>query len=276
MFSAANPTPEKEGLPDALARLLDNGSEKLPSKNEIYLVVTDKGLVKTGEHAFLESNYSPDRLAGMFYSLHVLADNVIANGYRRHNPTPRVYMSSHEYVSNFVSPLKSSKAETLEFVGDKKSIDEMNTIFAKLIDPYSDKNKENARIQLCNSLYWYMEYLNASDWSLQCVFLVSAVDSLFPPRVNMATNGKTTPSVNEKAPMIADAASFTEGEKQENTATIEKLFSLRNEVIHGKIEIQGFNKTKKKENATNKATIESSEGLLKLYLHKRLNRLTAS
>lgn len=126
-------------------------------------------------------------------------------------------------------------------------------------------------MQLCNSLYWYIEFLNNEETSLQLVFLVSAFDSLFPPRHHTVfKNKQITPTVLEKAPLIAEVASSSQNELKIYLETIEKLFEERNKVIHGKVEIHGYRKGVKKQNEDIVKLVTESTQIYEEYLKKRI------
>ncbi|MEX0749138.1 MAG: hypothetical protein WD467_01360 [Candidatus Saccharimonadales bacterium] len=263
-----------QGLAKALREQMFG--DNIPKVGEKYLYIEDKGLVRTGEYAFLESNYSPDRLVGLYYSLHVVFGTLATNSIRRHSPTPRVFKLDDKYNSNFKNPLKASRATTLSFKNDKDRINAVNSLFKDISKKQSAKNKENARIQLCNALYWYLEFLNNEDWSLQLVFLVSVVDSLFPTRKHSITNSNIVPTISEKAPVIAETISKTESDRENCIKHIEKLFNARHEVIHGKIEIHGYSKATSTEKAEYKDLISQSEQLIRDYVVSRIKRFIAS
>lgn len=248
-------------------------NHRLLTPNQFYLLINDSGLVVTGKNAFLESSYSPDRIFGIFLSVHLITGNLSADKLARDNQTAKVYDDSGKYRANFVSPIKASRAEHLEFYKKEDTTKIANTIFLKLITHQKSKNLEKARIQICNSLYWYIEFLNSEETSLQLVFLVSALDSLFPPRQHSIFKTKQiTPTVLEKAPVIAEVASSNQDELHRFLEIVEKLFEERNKVIHGKIEIHGYRKSAKKQNNNSVELVGQARLIYEKYLKKRIGK----
>lgn len=266
---------EKINPPDSFDSILRRGAQqhnhRLLNVGRFYLKIEDKGLVITGRKAFLESTYSPDRIFGIYLALHLLTENLSADKLARDNPTSHVYDKSGKYRANFVSPVRSSRAEHLEFLDKKDTTEMANKVFLKLISKQSEKNLESARIQICNSLYWYIEFLNSEETSLQLVFLVSAFDSLFPPRHHSVfKNKQITPTVLEKAPLIAEVTSSTQDEYQRFLVTMENLFDARNNVIHGKIEIHGYQRGSKLQNKKTVELVEESTKIFETYIKRRM------
>lgn len=262
------------GLAEVIGKL--HFGQNLPKLGEIYIRIEDQGLVRSSEFAYLESNYSPDRLVGLFYALHVIFRTARTDSIRRHQPTPLVFDSAHQYVANFKNPLKYAQAATISFTDDATSINAVNALFTELSTIQENQINEAARIQLCNALFWYFEFLNNDEWSLQLVFLVSVIDSLFPTRRSKVINRTIVPTVSEKAPLIAAVVSENEAEKDKQIFTIEKLFNSRNDVIHGKLEIHGYSKATSKDKAQYKELIQSSEEIIREYLISRVKRYLAS
>lgn len=248
-----------------------SSNSQILTPDQFYLLIHDSGLVITGKKAFLESSYSPDRIFGIFLAVHLITENLKTDKLARDNPTAMVYDSSGRYRANFVSPIRSSKAEHLEFLDKKEGSKFANKVFLELVTHQTDKNLESARVQLCNSLYWYIEFLNNEETSLQLVFLVSAFDSLFPPRQHSVfKNKQITPTVLEKAPLIAEVASSSQNELKDYLQTIEKLFEERNKVIHGKVEIHGYRKGVKKQNEDTVELVTEAVQIYEKYLKKRI------
>jgi hypothetical protein len=235
-------------------------NHQLLAPNQFYLRINDKGLVFTGKNAFLESSY-------------LITENLRADKLARDNQAAKVYDDSGKYRANFVSPIKASRAEHLEFYIKEDTTKMANKVFLKLITHQKDKNLEKARIQICNSLYWYIELLNSEETSLQLVFLVSALDSLFPPRQHSIFKTKQiTPTVLEKAPVIAEVASSNQNELHRFLEIVENLFEERNKVIHGKIEIHGYRKSAKKQNNASVELVGQAKLIYEKYLKKRIGK----
>lgn len=246
-------------------------NHQLLSPNKSYMLINDRGLVITGKNAFLESSYSPDRIFGIFLAVHLITENLRADKLARDNQTTKVYDDSGKYRANFVSPIKASRAEHLEFYKKVETTKMANKVFVQLITHQKDKHLESARIQLCNSLYWYVEFLNSEETSLQLVFLVSAFDSLFPPRQHSVFKKRqVTPTAQEKAPVIAEVASNSQLEIQTYLEIIEKLFDERNKVIHGKVEIHGYRKSAKRQNNDTVELVNDAQRLFERYLKRRI------
>lgn len=246
-------------------------NHQLLAPNQFYLLINDRGLVMTGKNAFLESSYSPDRIFGIFLAVHLLTENLRSDKLARDNQAANVYDDSGKYRANFVSPIKASRAEHLEFYKKEETTAMANKVFLKLITHQKDKDLEKARIQLCNSLYWYIEFLNNDETSLQLVFLVSAFDSLFPPRQHSVfKNKQITPTVLEKAPLIAEVASSTQDKYHKYLQTLESLYEARNNVIHGKIEIHGYQKSSKTQNKNMVELVGKSTQIFEAYIKRRM------
>lgn len=271
-----NPPSQFDSL---LRRDKQSQNHQLLSVGKKYMRILDKGLVLSGEKAFLESKYSPDRITGIFYALHLVCGTLLTDKLARFSPMPKVYDSEGKYRANFPSPIKSYKAEHLRFDGKKdknENIKRVNNILTKLLTEQADEI-EKARKQICNAFYWYIEFLNTKDSGLGIVFIVSSLDSLFPPRNHtVQRNKQITPTALEKAPLIAEVVSETETDKYKNLGTLELLFEERNNVIHGKTEIHGYSKQLASKKAKYQDLVNNAHELLDAYLFDRVAKYSKS
>jgi hypothetical protein len=260
----------EKGLAGALRK--SEIEEHIPVVGKPYIVIKDKGYIRTGALAFLESRYTPDRLVGLYYSLQAVGGFLDTYHYARHYYTPKVYADNNKFIANYPNPLRNGRAEMITFTGSGDEVNNVNELFTKLITTQGDKEEEKARVQICNALYWIMEFLNAGELSLQSVFLVSAIDSLFPTRNHTVTNRMISLTSDDKSSIIAEVIADSEKEKVNNIQVLEKLFEKRNLTIHGQIEIHGFSKSKMKETRENRQIVEYSERIFRNYIITRLQR----
>jgi hypothetical protein len=265
-------TPKLSGTPLEQALGKRDNEQNIPQINKPYILIKDMGLVKTGTLAYLESRYTPDRLIGIYYSLQILCGTLDTYHYARHYYTPKVFGEDKKFVANYPNPLRDGRAEMLSFVGTSQEVNDLNTSFIKLVSPVDSVNDEKARVQICNALYWYLEFLNTSDVSLQVVFLVSAIDSLFPTRNHTITHRVISLTSDDKSSIIAEMVSENEQTKSENINSLEILFQRRNHTIHGEVEIHGLSKAKIKETKQYQQLVDTCEQLFISYMRTRLKR----
>lgn len=247
-------------------------SSVAPQEDEYYMVIEDTGLVRRGGNIVLENRHDPLRIFRLYMALNsVTSTSLRFSVFLKHDYMGRAF-DDKNFVANVDSTINSNASlATLSFLTTtKEQMDKTDEIFSKLLTEQAEP-MESKRIELCNSLHWYFEYANTKEPSLRLVYLTSAFNSLFGLK-----GKKYDATVRDIAPVVAEANAVDFNDKASTQGNIEKLFRLRNNVIHGRQEIQSFRRIDVREINENNTVIKLCTTQYKKYMNKLLEQYMSS
>lgn len=192
----------------------------------------------------------------------------ILGGFQRYSAKAydcKVFVGSINSLNNTDADISRARFP----LGQSKGVEQANSFF-KLILEEKTGSLEKVRVQIANSLYWFFEHLNTDDLNLQIVYLVSAFDSLF------SIKHSNVPNVENIAPVIAEAISDDFSKRDKVFMDIKELYSLRNSIIHGGLEIQNLRKADQSGRSSRSATVSRSMKYYQEYMKKMFKRYVSS
>ena len=251
---------------NTLDQLIGRTENPLWPETIAYMVVTDSGLIRPANKIVLDNRHDPVRIFHLYIALHSVASTLVSAEYSVRQRSGAQAYDNKKFVANVDSSILSgSSLGSVHFRDeDAEWINTMDELFTHLLTERADK-LEGVRTMLTNSLHWYFEFANSKDTNLRVVYLVSAFDSLFG-----FDEKHRVPTVYDIAPVVAEANASDFKEKADATELIKHLYSLRNEVIHGRKEIQQFRRIDAREKRQNVSTLNLAERQYKQYIGRQL------
>lgn len=260
---------EAQNPPDFLQQLAHpNASYEnpvLPKTNVSYLAVADSGLIRPGGKIVLDNRHDPVRIFRLYMALQMVSSNLSQHTMRQHDFTARAY-DKKKFVAYIPTRIDASSPISHACFNkeDRDKIELIDKLFGQILK-VRDDDLEDTRIRLSNALHWYFEFASSDDTSLRVVYLVSAFDSLFG-----FIEKDHIPTARDIVPIIAEANANDFKERSNIAEAIKQLYRLRNNIIHGRKEIQNYTRSDARQKRHVASNLDFSERQFKQYMGKLL------
>ncbi len=265
---------EKANPASSLSIITSRNKDFVLKANVTYMCITAEGSVGM-EGPILKSLHDPLKLFRTYIILQHLFKTTTP---QPSEPNTMAFCFQHLiHVRNIPTTIADSSplARSMFVFNQSTGIKDAERVFVLLFQD-SGSASDELRNRILNSLYWYFDYVNSNEPNLKVIYIVSAIDSLFPIEYPGDGSGQIIPTVRDIAPVIAEAVSVTEEGRKKLVQQLGKLYSWRNKIVHGREDLQRYRIHDKKKGDTLKTILFSIENNYEEYITRQIDRYVNS